>query len=236
MGHEFCGQIEEVCGPKSNWIEGKRVIAYARIHCAQCALCLRGDTNLCTRRQIFEMDRPGAFAECIAVPQRVLIPWPEGIPGAVAVLTEPLANGINANGVVSCGEKVASGCGPIGLMCILAARRLHGSSVVVCDLIPERLEPARRLGADETVNIALQDLTREAREHWSGSAPEFVIDAVGSAETKLLSLELVEFGGTVVSVGLHEDLIPLNSYFLTLGQKSVAGSYSGSFNDFRQAA
>jgi threonine dehydrogenase-like Zn-dependent dehydrogenase len=42
------------------------------------------------------MDSPGAFAECIAVPQQVLIPWPEGILGAVAVLTEPLANGINA--------------------------------------------------------------------------------------------------------------------------------------------
>jgi threonine dehydrogenase-like Zn-dependent dehydrogenase len=185
------------------------------------------------------MHRPGAFAEYVAVPQHVLIPWPEGLPGTTAVLAEPLANGINAMRQSPAARKsrvLVIGAGPIGLMCVFAAKQLYGSSVVVSDLIPERLNAARIVGADKTVNIELQDLSHQMKEYWSGNAPELVIDAVGSAKTKLLSLELVESGGGVVWVGLHEDAIQLNSYALTLGQKSVSGSYSGSFDDLQQAA
>jgi D-arabinose 1-dehydrogenase-like Zn-dependent alcohol dehydrogenase len=63
-----------------------------------------------------------------------------------------------------------------------------------------------------------------------------VIDAVGSSRTKLLSLDLVEPGGAVVWLGLHEDRIELNSYALTLGQKCVSGTYSGSMDDLKQSA
>jgi threonine dehydrogenase-like Zn-dependent dehydrogenase len=239
MGHEFCGQIEEVRGPKLNWTEGQRVIAHALIHCGQCTVCLRGDTNLCVNRQVFGMHRPGAFAEYVAVPQRVLIPWPEGIPGTTAVFAEPLANGINAMRQSPTARKsrvVVIGAGPIGLMCVFAAKQLYRSSIVVSDLVPERLAAAQAVGADKTVNVALQDLAHETQEYWSGNAPEFVIDAVGSGKTKVQSLELVESGGTVVWIGLHEDRLQLNSYAVTLGQKCVTGSYSGSFQDLQQAA
>jgi threonine dehydrogenase-like Zn-dependent dehydrogenase len=239
MGHEFCGYIEEVRDPKSNWTEGQRVIAHALVHCGRCAPCLRRDTNLCVNRHIFGMHRPGAFAEYVAVPQQVLIPCPEGVPGTTAVLTEPLANGINAMRQSPAARKsrvLVIGAGPIGLMCVFAAKQLYGSSVVVSDLVPERLNAARIVGADKTVNIQLQDLLNETKEYWQGNPPELVIDAVGSARTKLLSLEFVEPGGGVVWVGLHEDTMQLNSYALTLGQKSVSGSYSGSFDDLQQAA
>jgi threonine dehydrogenase-like Zn-dependent dehydrogenase len=239
MGHEFCGQVEEVQGAQDNRLKGRRVIAHALVHCGECSPCLRGDTNLCVRRQVLGMHRPGSFAEYVAVPERILIPWPEGVPAAAAVFAEPLANGINAmrQGPTARRSRVIIiGAGPIGLMCLFAAKRLHHSTVVVSDLIQQRLDAARILGADMTVNVPRQNLLDETQKYWSGGGAEFVIDAVGSSETKLLSLELVEPGGMVVWVGLHEDLIHLNSYALTLGQKCVAGSYSGSLSDFRQAA
>ena len=215
------------------------MIAHALVHCGQCSACLRGDTNLCIRRQVFGMHRPGAFAEYVAVPERVLIPWPEGLPATTAVFTEPLANGINAmrQGPMARRSRViVIGAGPIGLMCLFAAKRVHQSSVVISDRIPERLDTARMLGADLTVNAWHQNLPSEARIFWGGEQAELVVDAVGSAQTKLLSLDLVEPGGTVVWVGLHEDLIQLNSFALTLGQKCVSGSYSGSVSDLRHAA
>jgi L-iditol 2-dehydrogenase len=239
MGHEFCGQVSEVSGATANGLKGRRVIAHALVHCGECPACLRGDTNLCVRRQVFGMNRPGAFAEYVAVPQRVLIPWPEGLPGAAAVFAEPFANGINAmrQGPTSRKSRVVViGAGPIGLMCLFAAKRVHHSSVVICDRIPERLDAARMLGADLAVNALQQNLETETRKYWGGERAEFVIDAVGSSETKVLSLDLVEPGGMVVWVGLHEDNINLNSYALTLGQKCVSGSYSGSLDDLRQAA
>lgn len=239
MGHEFCGRIEDARNVQIEWAQGQRVIAHALVHCGACAMCTRGDTNLCIHRQVFGMHRPGGFAEYVAVPERVLIPWPEGIPGSAAVFAEPLANGINAmrQGPKARRSRVlVIGAGPIGLMCLFAAKLLHQSSVVISDLIPERLGAARMLGADLTVDAEKQNLASEARSYWSGECAEYVIDAVGSSETKRLSLELVEPGGMVVWIGLHQDLIHLNSYDLTLGQKSVSGSYSGSFSDFRQAA
>ena len=239
MGHEFCGQIEELQNTDTNNTKGRRVIAHALVHCGECAACLRGDTNLCFRRQVFGMHRPGAFAEYVSVPERVLISWPENLPGTKAVLTEPLANGINAmrQGLTARKSRVVIiGAGPMGLMCLFAAKCLHRSSVVISDLVPERLEAARLLGADLTVNVFLQSLTSESRKYWAGELPEYVIDAVGSGETKRLSLELVEPGGTVVWLGLHENRIDLETYALTLGQKCVPGSYSGSMDDLRQAA
>ncbi len=239
MGHEFCGYIEEVHSSQSSWTEGERVIAHALIHCGKCAACLRGDTNLCPNRQLFGMHRPGGFGEYVAVPERVLIPWPEGVPAATAIFAEPLANGVNAmrQGLTARRSRVVViGAGPIGLMCLSAAKHLHTSTVIVSDLVPERLYAARMLGADLTVNVEQQDLAREMKEYWSGDHAEFVIDAVGSEVTKLLSLKLVEPGGTVVWLGLHQDMIHLSSCALTLEQKCVSGSYSGSFQDFQQAA
>jgi threonine dehydrogenase-like Zn-dependent dehydrogenase len=239
MGHEFCGQVEEVRGAKAGGLKGRRVIAHALVHCGECSACVRGDTNLCIRRQVFGMHRPGAFAEYVTAPERVLIPWPDGLPAATAVFAEPLANGINAmrqGPMARRSRVVVIGAGPIGLMCLFAAKRVHQSSVVISDRIPERLDAARMLGADLTVDALHQNLGSETQKYWGGERAEFVIDAVGSSEAKLLSIDLVEPGGMVVWVGLHEDLIQLNSYALTLGQKCISGSYSGSVDDLRQAA
>jgi threonine dehydrogenase-like Zn-dependent dehydrogenase len=239
MGHEFCGYIAEANGTQSGWKEGDKVIAHALIHCGKCAACLRGDTNLCIERKVFGMHRAGGFAEYVAVPGHVLIPWSDGTPGTTAVLAEPLATGINAmrQGPTARKSRVlVIGSGPIGLMCVFAAKRLHNSNVVASDMIPERVDAARLMGADLTVNAERQNIEPEIAKHWSGEKAEFVIDAVGSAKTKLLSLELIEPGGMVVWLGLEEDRIVLNSYALTLGQKLVSGTYSGSLNDFQQAA
>jgi threonine dehydrogenase-like Zn-dependent dehydrogenase len=239
MGHEFCGQVADVHGAQADRLKGRRVIAHALVHCGGCSACLRGDTNLCFRRQILGMDRPGAFAEYVAVPERVLIPWPEDLPADTAVFTEPLANGINAmrQGPNARKSRVAIiGAGPIGLMCLFAAKQLHQSSVLISDRIPERLNAALSLGADLTVHASQQNLATECLKYWAGERAEFVIDAVGSSETKLLSLDLVERGGMVVWVGLHDDRIELNSYALTLGQKCVSGIYSGSMDDLKQSA
>lgn len=239
MGHEFCGRVEKVCDADQQHLKGRRVISHATVHCGTCPACHRGDTNLCVHRQVFGMHRPGAFAEYLAVPERVLIPWPENLPGEKAIFAEPLANGINAMRQGRTERKsrvVVIGAGPIGLMCLFAAKRLYQSNVIISDLIPERLQVAHLLGADLTVNVFLQNLASECKRHWGGERAEYVIDAAGSAETKRISLEIVEPGGMVVWVGLHENRIELDSYALTLDQKCVAGSYSGSMDDLRQAA
>ena len=239
MGHEFCGVVEQVHDEGNHSLQGRRMLCHAVVHCGECSACRRDDTNLCARRQVFGMHRPGGFAEYVAVPEHVLLPWPENLPDNSAIFTEPLSNGINAmrqGGAARRSRVMIIGAGPIGLMCLFAARRLHQSSVIVSDPLPVRLDAARLLGAELTVNPLHQDLDAESRNHWGGERAEFIIDAVGSSETKQLALDLVESGGTAVWMGLREDAINLKSYSLTLGQKCLCGSYSGSLQDLRLAA
>jgi threonine dehydrogenase-like Zn-dependent dehydrogenase len=238
MGHEFCGWVEEARNTGAHWTRGQAVIAHALVHCDRCPACMRGDTNLCEHRQVFGMQRPGAFAEFVAVPERVLLPWPESLSGLTAVFAEPLANGVNAMRQGLSGRKsrvVVIGAGPIGLMCVFAARQIYGSAVIVADRIPERVRAARRLDAALAINVLEESLADAVRKQWGTHGAEYVIDAVGSSETKNLSINLAEPGGTIVWVGLHEDRIDLHSYGLTLHQKSVVGTYSGSMADLESA-
>lgn len=238
MGHEFCGWVETTKNTQGAWPEGQPVIAHALVHCGRCSPCLRGDTNLCVDRQVFGIQRPGAFAEYIAVPERVLIPWRNDLAADTAVFAEPLANGINAMRQGSSGRRsrvVVIGAGPIGLMCLFAAKKIHQSDVIVADRIIERVDAARILGADMAVQVPGQSLAAAIHQHWNGAGAEYVIDAVGSSETKKFSVELAERAGTIVWVGMHDDIIQFNSYSLTLDQKTLAGTYSGSMRDLEQA-
>jgi threonine dehydrogenase-like Zn-dependent dehydrogenase len=238
MGHEFCGWVEDARNTRTHWTGGRAVIAHAMVHCGRCPACLRGDTNLCEHRQVFGMHRPGAFAEFVAVPERVLLPWPENLSGSTAVFAEPLANGVNAMRQGASGRKsrvVVIGAGPIGLMCVFAARQIYGSEVIVADRIPERVRAARLLGAALAINVLEESLADAVRNQWGIQGAEYVIDAVGSSETKNLSVNLAQPGGTIVWVGLHEDRIDFQSYGLTLHQKAVVGTYSGSMADLESA-
>jgi L-iditol 2-dehydrogenase len=237
MGHEFCGEVVGIGDQVSGEWLGQRIIAHSVIHCGNCIACRRGDTHLCSARELFGMHRPGAFAEFVCVPEHVAIPWPEGLTAVHASFAEPLANGINAmrQGTSNRRDRVAViGAGPIGLMCALAAMRIFGSEVLIADLISERLEAAKKLGVAHTVNSGQTDLVTEISSVWPEKA-EHVIDAVGSSCTKKLSLEIAEPGGTVVWLGLHENTVPVESYAITLQQLTVSGSYAGTLRDLRAA-
>jgi Alcohol dehydrogenase GroES-like domain len=108
MGHEFCGQVEEVRGAKAGGLKGRRVIAHALVHCGECSACVRGDTNLCIRRQVLGMHRPGAFAEYVTAPERVLIPWPDGLPAATAVFAKAARKWYQRDASRTNGQKIKS--------------------------------------------------------------------------------------------------------------------------------
>jgi L-iditol 2-dehydrogenase len=237
MGHEFCGYVHEVGASVQGWKVGQSAISHGVVHCGSCIPCRQGHTNLCIQRQVFGMHRPGAFAEYVSVPARALLRWPEKLTAQTASFAEPLANGINIlklDPTQSRERVLVIGAGPIGLMCICAARAIYKSKVISVDLIPERLEVAGRLGAEITLNAATEDVFSKIKEAW-GMAPDIVIDAVGSGATKARSLKLAKAGGTIVWTGLHDNTISVDSFEITLQQRRVLGSYSGDMEDAAQA-
>lgn len=238
MGHEFCGTIVAVGAEVRGWSRGARVVSNSLVPCGRCVRCTRGDSHLCAQRQIFGMNRPGAWAECVNVPARCLLPWPEQLSAAEACLAEPLGNGIHVARLtesLSCDWALVIGAGPIGLFCQQALQVLRGARVVVADLSEERLAVARRLGAARTVNPKTDDLTTIMRELTAGEGADLAVDAVGSGGTKRTALEATRPGGGVVWIGLHENAMTLDSFAITLPEKRVFGTYAATLDDLRLA-
>ena len=238
MGHEFCGVVETVGSGVDEAMVGQRYVVNAIVPCGACPMCAGGDTHLCSNRQVFGMHRPGAFAEAVAVPQRALVPWPNGVSASAACLAEPLANGVHVvrlTADLAATKVVVIGAGPIGLSVLQCFVAMRSAQVVVSDIRDGRLTVARALGANHTVNATDGDLRSEIKRWTDGHGADVVVDAVGSAETKRLSLECARPGGACVWIGLHEDDVTLSTYGITLRELRLFGTYGATLDDVTDA-
>lgn len=206
FGHEFSGHIAKL-GPRANegrpdspLAEGMRVAIGNSAPCHRCYWCRTGDWSLC--RDITYLW--GAFAEYVAVPGPIVrdnvYPIPDDLSAFDACLMEPLACALH--GTEACdirvGDTVAiTGAGPIGLMFARLAK-LRGARVISCDLSADRLEAARRLGADEVVEVgAVPDQAEAVRELTEGRGADVAVEAVGLPEVWEATVAMVRRGGLV---------------------------------------
>ncbi|MEP7336315.1 MAG: alcohol dehydrogenase catalytic domain-containing protein [Acidobacteriota bacterium] len=236
LGHEFCGEVVDTGRGVSNFKLGERVVSHSLVGCGECVRCKRGEVNLCARRQIFGMQRLGAFAELVTAPESCVVGWPDHLPAEAASLTEVLANGVHVSNLVkrlNPRKAVVVGAGPIGLMTQQALQVLLGAEVMVSDLIPERLEAATRLGAKHVIN-SKQDNFQQAVLDWTdGEGADVIVDAVGSPTTKQQSLPATRPGGATVWIGSHENTVSMDTYDITLSERCVQGSYAATMAELQ---
>jgi threonine dehydrogenase-like Zn-dependent dehydrogenase len=238
LGHEFCGEVAELGPGVSGYRIGQRVVSNALVNCGNCVRCRRGDTHLCATRQIFGMNRLGAFTQFTNVPARCLVPWPDGLAAEAACLAEPLANGVHVNKLLAPWKPklvVVFGVGPIGLCCQQVAQVSLGARTVVADIHDGRLEAAKECGAEVTVNTRNQDLVKVVQEMTGGEGVDGVIDAAGVEATKRLGIACLRPGGAAVWIGLGENPVSFNSFDVTLPEKSILGSYASTQQEMQEA-
>ena len=238
LGHEFCGVIERVGEDVLGWRRGDRVVSNSLVPCGGCVRCRRGDSHLCRTRQIFGMNRPGAFAEWVNVPARCLLRWPPSLSEEEACLAEPLANGIhivNLTKALPAEYALVVGAGAIGLFCQQALQVLRGAKVVVADLSDERLAVAKRLGAAYTINPRRADVLSVVRQLTVGEGVDLAVDAVGTSLTKQATVDATRPGGATVWIGLQENSVMVDSFGITLSEKRVLGSYAATTDELRLA-
>lgn len=210
IGHEFAGVVEEVGREVLALAPGDTVTAEGHFPCWSCDRCLRGSAHICRHLRLLGFDRPGAFAELVVVPDRNVIRF-SGYPLALGSLLDPLGNAMHSvcSTQVNEASVLVSGCGPIGLLSIVVARR-HGARVIVgTDPSPYRRELAMKLGADAVVAPA------DARELLDSpglgiEAFDAVIEASGTGLGLVQSLEMLDDGGTAVVVGLPKHDVTLD--------------------------
>lgn len=240
FGHEWAGEVVEVGGNLDWPKKGMRVRAGNSAPCLHCNMCQKGKYNLC-ENMIWLW---GAYAEYIKVPARTVLVNMQEIPSHVsfeeAAITEPLAcvlHGVEEANVKLGDTVVVIGAGPIGLLHLLTVKKMGAEKVVVIDLVDERLNVAKELGADETINAGKENAVEKVQQLTGGYGADIVIEAIGSPVTWEQALRLARKGGTVLEFGgcPPGTEIKLNTEMLHYGELTVLGAFHTTPLHFRKA-
>ncbi len=235
MGHEIVGTIEAV-GPEGDLLAsadaariGQRVVVNPLIACGECDLCRAGRPNLCRRRQIVGIHRPGGLASLVTVPAIQCYSVPAELTDAEAALAEPLACGIRAvtQTRLRPGEPLLIlGAGSIGLLCLVAARHAQSGPIMITDTSEERLKVAHRLGATETVQADQGDVAAAVQGFTDGLGVVAAVDAVGLQSTRAQAVRAVRPGGRAVFIGLHHETSEIEANYLVRQEIEIAGAFA----------
>ena len=208
MGHEASGEIVETGSEVKHWCIGDRVTFDSTIYKLEDWYTRKGLYNLSEGRIVLgvspgEYRRHGAFAEYVAVPHHVLYEIPEKVSFTQAAMVEPVAVALHAVGLtpISVNDSaVVVGAGMIGSFIVQALRAAGCGRIIVVDLELERLELARKLGADLGVR-ADEDVLEKIKELTHGRGADIAFEAVGIDSTVQIAIDSVRRGGTVTLVG-----------------------------------
>jgi threonine 3-dehydrogenase len=212
VGHEFMGTVAAVGDAVRAVRVGDRVSAEGHIADLTCLLCRTGQAHICERVQIVGVDRDGAFAEYVAIPEYNVWRLDPAIPDEYAAIFDPLGNAVHT--VMAAGVSVKSvvitGVGSIGLMAIPVARAAGATAVYAIDVNPAKLELARQLGADATFLATQSDLVAEVRRRTRGDGADVLLEMSGSASAIDVGLQLLRNGGTAALLGIPPENVNLN--------------------------
>lgn len=212
MGHEFMGYVEAVGNAVRSVRVGDRVSAEGHIADLTCLLCRTGQAHICERLKIIGVDRDGAFAEYIAMPEYNVWKLDPAIPDEVAAVFDPLGNAVHtvmAAGV-STRSVVITGVGSIGLMAIPVARAAGAATVFAIDVNQAKLDLAKRLGADRTFLANQPSVVAEIRALTNGDGVDVLLEMSGSGAAIDSGLQMVRNGGTAALLGIPSDSVNLN--------------------------
>jgi alcohol dehydrogenase len=231
LGHEFCGTVVESRSPR--YAAGTRVTGNPLITCGVCDYCVQGRNNLCSNRTMVGMTRPGAFAEYMSIPAASLIDMPQQMASLHAALTEPAATALHALNLSARAlmrphaenRTLVIGGGAIGLLAALLLRHCGCRNVALAETNPLRRASAQQHAGCHTYDPRAQ----EADEN----AFDYVIDAVGSKNTRGTALKAVKPGGVVMHIGLQDWDSEIDMRKLTLAEITLLGTYTYTTADLR---
>ncbi|MDX2211799.1 MAG: zinc-dependent dehydrogenase [Oculatellaceae cyanobacterium bins.114] len=243
FGHETAGVISAVGDEVQNWQVGQRVVVLHHIPCMRCAYCLNENFSMCdvykniTTTAGFAPSG-GGFADYVKVPGHIvqnggLIPIPDDVTFEQASFVEPTNCCLKAvrKAQVAPGETVLiTGAGPIGLMFIMLVK-YFGAKAIATDLLPSRLEKARRVGAEAAFDARDPDLAAKIQAMTQGIGADTTLLAVPSDKAFFQALDCTRKGGKILFFAEFPDEleIPINPNILYRREIDLMGSYSSSY-------
>ncbi len=224
MGHEAAGVVAEAGANVRDLQAGERVTFDSTVSCGRCFYCRRGQVNLCEEREVLGVScgdyrRHGAFAEYVAVPRRIVYRLPDALSFDEAAMIEAVSVAVHAANLtpVTLGDTaVVVGTGMIGLLALQAFRLKGCGRIVAVDIDDAKLEAARRLGADETINSRTSKVP-------AGFA-DIAVEAVGATAPVQTAIASVRKGGTVTLIGNVTPTVDLPLQAVVTRQIRLIGS------------
>jgi len=232
MGHEAAGTVTAVGAGVEGYAAGDRITFDSTVYCGVCLYCTRGDVNLCDNRQVIGVScgdyrRHGAFAEYVAVPQRILYHLPDNLSFTEAAMLEAASVALHAvriSEIKGGGTALVVGAGMIGLLTLQAARALGCSRVLIADVDASRLNLAKEVSAEATLHCSGAELVAEVLKRTEGRGADITFEAVGRDETVSTAIDCTQKGGTVTLIGNIQPEVALPLQKVVTRQLRLQGS------------
>ncbi len=227
IGHEFCGDIVEVGSEVTDLEPGLFVSAEGHLVCGRCRACLAGRRHLCVNTRGIGVQIDGAFAEYIAIPAGNIWVHRTPVDPDVAAIFDPFGNAVHTALQFPClGEDVlVTGAGPIGIMAALVAKHAGARNVVITDHSDQRLELARRLGVDHTLNTAevpVRDVQQALRMR---EGFDVGLEMSGSGQALRDMVDNMTHGGRIAMLGIPSRDIALDFSKVVFNMLTIKGVY-----------
>ncbi len=227
IGHEFVGRVAEVGSNVHDLKPGDLVGGEGHVVCGRCRNCMAGRRHLCKDTRGVGVNRPGAFAEYIALPVSNIWAHPDGIPLDVAAIFDPFGNAVHTAlsfGVL--GEDVLiTGAGPIGLMAAAVVRHAGARHVVVTDVNPYRLELAKKLGASVALDVSRSTIAQTQKDLGMKEGFDVGLEVSGSPVALREMLANMCHGGKIAMLGIPTEPISINWATVVFNMITIKGIY-----------
>ncbi|HWQ52085.1 MAG TPA: L-threonine 3-dehydrogenase [Bryobacteraceae bacterium] len=227
VGHEFVGRVAAVGSNVADFFPGDLVSGEGHVVCGRCRNCLAGRRHLCARTQGIGVNRPGAFAEYIALPMTNVWHHNAGIPLETAAIFDPFGNAVHTALTFNVlGEDVLiTGAGPIGIMAAAVVRHAGARHVVITDVNPWRLELARKVGVTRAVDVRNQSLAEVQKELGMREGFDVGLEMSGNSSAFRDMLANMCHGGKIAMLGIPTGEMAIDWNTVIFNMLTIQGIY-----------
>ena len=212
FGHEFCGEVVERGEDATTVAVGTFVSVEGHVVDGTCFQCRTGNAHICENVSIVGVDRPGCFAEYVAVPETNVYAMDRGITPEVAAIQDPFGNAVHTtlSGDIAGLTVAVVGAGPIGCCAVAVARASGAQAVFATDIRPFRLDLARRMGADRVIDTTKEDAVAVVMGETGGQGADVVLEMSGHGDGVKQAFKMVRRGGRISLLGIPSQPVTID--------------------------
>ena len=228
LGHEPSGTVAGLGAGVKNFKEGDRVLLPAVLTCGTCFQCRSGRENICDNMVMFGNHVDGAYAEFVLAPAKDALSLPVEMPlEEASVIADAVSTPFHAvvnRGQVRAGDNVVVfGCGGVGLNTVQIAAAV-GATVIAVDIIPQKLELAKKFGAQAVINAKEVDRIDKVVKKMTGGGADVAFEVIGNPKTIQDAFSCIRKGGRTVVVGYTDKMVELPASKIMFFEQEIIGS------------